>query len=184
MKRKLFTAKRISTLAVFTAMSLIMFLVESLFPPLFLPGAKMGLSNIFSLLTLLVLGPVDALVVVLVRTTLGSMFSGNMSTLIYSMSAGVVSIVVAIVLVYTLYPNVSVIAVSVVSAVMHNLTQNIVFCAVSSTPEMYSYMPYLALIGVVAGFVVGVAVLLIVRGVPLKTFVSITDSNQTSEVSQ
>ena len=45
MKRKLFTAKRISTLAVFTAMSLIMFLVESLFPPLFLPGAKMVIDS-------------------------------------------------------------------------------------------------------------------------------------------
>ena len=184
MKQTKLTAKRISTLAVFTAMSLIMFLVESLFPPLFLPGAKMGLSNIFSLLALVVLGPVDALVVVLVRTTLGSMFSGNMSTLMYSMSAGVVSILVAIVLVYTLYPNISVIAVSVVSAVVHNLVQNIVFCAVSATPEMYSYMPYLAVLGVVAGFVVGIAVMLIVKGVPLKTFVSITDDGGKKEGEQ
>lgn len=181
MKQTKLTAKRISTLAVFTAMSLIMFLVESLFPPLFLPGAKMGLSNIFSLLALVVLGPVDALIVVLVRTTLGSMFSGNMSTLMYSMSAGVVSILVAIVLVYTLYPRISVIAISVVSAVVHNLVQNIVFCAVSSTPEMYSYMPYLAVLGVVAGFVVGTAVMLIVRGVPMKAFVSVTDSNAKEE---
>ena len=178
MKQTKLTAKRISTLAVFTAMSLIMFLVESLFPPLFLPGAKMGLSNIFSLLALVVLGPVDAFIVVLVRTLLGSMFSGNMSTLMYSMSAGVVSILVSIMLMYTLHPRVSIIAVSVVSAVVHNLVQNIVFCAVSSTPEMYSYMPYLAVLGVVAGFVVGVAVLLIVRGVPLKTFVSITDGGK------
>ncbi|MBR2974715.1 MAG: Gx transporter family protein [Clostridia bacterium] len=184
MKQTKLTAKRISTLAVFTAMSLIMFLVESLFPPLFLPGAKMGLSNIFSLLALVVLGPVDALVVVLVRTTLGSMFSGNMSTLMYSMSAGVVSILVAIVLVYTLYPNISVIAVSVVSAVVHNLVQNVVFCAVSATPEMYSYMPYLAVLGVVAGFVVGIAVMLIVKGVPLKTFVSITDDGGKKEGEQ
>ena len=49
---KYFSARRIATLAVLTAMGLIMFMVESLFPPLFLPGAKMGLSNIFSLLTL------------------------------------------------------------------------------------------------------------------------------------
>ena len=178
MKQTKLTAKRISTLAVFTAMSLIMFLVESLFPPLFLPGAKMGLSNIFSLLALIVLGPVDAIIVVLVRTLLGSMFTGNMSTLMYSMSAGLVSVVVSILLVYTLYPKISVIAVSVVSAVVHNLVQNIVFCMISSTPEMYSYMPYLAVIGVVAGFIVGVAVMLIVKGVPLKTLVSITDSNK------
>ena len=76
-KTKYFNAKRIATLSVLCAMGLIMFMVESLFPPLFLPGAKMGLSNIFSLLTLYMLGPIDALVVVVVRTILGSMFGGG-----------------------------------------------------------------------------------------------------------
>ena len=77
-KTKYFNAKRIATLSVLCAMGLIMFMVESLFPPLFLPGAKMGLSNIFSLLTLYLLGPVDALIVVVGRTVLGSMFGGGM----------------------------------------------------------------------------------------------------------
>ncbi len=167
---KKFSAKRVALLAVFTALSLIMFMVESLFPPLFLPGAKMGLSNIFSLLALVVLGPIDAVVVVLVRTTLGSMFTGNLSTLVYSMSAGLASMVVSAVLVEFVYPKISIVAVSVVSAVCHNLVQNVVFCLVSNTPEMYSYMPYLAILGVVAGVVVGCAVWLIVRYVPLKTF--------------
>ena len=41
MKRngKFFSARRLAVLAVLTAMGLIMFVVESLFPPLFLPGA-------------------------------------------------------------------------------------------------------------------------------------------------
>ena len=150
-------------------MGLIMFMVESLFPPLFLPGAKMGLSNIFSLFALITLGPVDAVIVVLVRTLLGSMFAGNMSTLMYSLTAGLVSIVVQILLIKCVYPRVSVVAISVVSAVVHNLTQNVVFCLVSSTPEMYSYMPYLALAGVLAGLVVGFAVTIIVKALPMRT---------------
>ncbi|MCM1042880.1 MAG: Gx transporter family protein [Corallococcus sp.] len=170
-----FTARRIATLATLTAMSLVMFMVECLFPPLFLPGAKMGLSNIFSLLTLFVLGPVDAIVVVIVRTTLGSLITGNLSTLLYSLSAGLVSILAAIILVYVLYPKISAIAVSVVSAVLHNLTQNVVFCLISSTPQMYSYMPYLALIGVVAGLIVGFAAVLIVKAVPQRILYLMTD---------
>lgn len=173
-KRKLLTPKRIAILSAFTAMSLIMFMIESLFPPLFLPGAKMGLSNIFSLLALLVLGWVDAIVVVLVRTTLGSIFTGNISTLMYSMTAGLASILVAIVLTALLYPNITVIAVSVVSAVVHNLTQNIVFCLVSNTPQMYVYMPWLAVLGVVAGIIVGFAVYFVARYVPLRVFDGIT----------
>ena len=133
----------------------------------------MGLSNIFSLLTVILLGPVDALVLVLVRTTLGSMFTGNMSTLMYSMTAGVTSVIVSWLLVEFVYPKVSIIAISVVSAVVHNLTQNVVFCLVSNTPEMFSYMPWLALLGVVAGIIVGFAVWFILRTVPIRTFASV-----------
>ena len=50
---KKLTAKTITTTAVFAALSLIAFMIESLFPPLFVPGAKMGLGNIFSMLALI-----------------------------------------------------------------------------------------------------------------------------------
>ncbi len=172
------SAKRVATLAVLCAMSLITFMIESLFPPLFLPGAKMGLSNIFSLLAVLMFGPIDAVVLVVVRTTLGSMFTGNLSTLLYSMSAGLVSVGVSSLLVEFVYPKVSIVAVSVVSAVVHNLVQNIVFCLVSNTPQMYSYMPWLALLGVVAGLIVGFAVWFILRTVPLKTFAGLLGATE------
>ena len=174
-KTKYFSARRVATLGVLTAMGLIMFMVESLFPPLFLPGAKMGLSNIFSLLTLFVLGPTEAIILVVIRTTLGSIFTGNVSTLMYSLTAGLVSVVVSVILVEFVYPKVSIVAISVVAAVMHNLTQNIVFCLVSNTPEMFSYMPWLALLGVVAGIIVGFAVWFILRAVPMRVFVGVAD---------
>lgn len=167
---KYFSAKRLATLAVLSAMGLIMFMVENLFPPLFVPGAKMGLSNIFSLLAVFLLGPVDAFVLVAVRTVLGSMFAGNMSTLMYSLTAGVVSVIVSAVLVQFAYPRVSIVAISIVSAVIHNLTQNLVFCLVSNTPEMFSYMPVLGLIGVLAGAIVGFAVWFILKMIPTRTF--------------
>lgn len=176
-KTKYFSAKRVATLSVLSAMGLIMFMVESLFPPLILPGAKMGLSNIFSMLALYLLGPVDAFVLVVVRTVLGSMFTGNMSTLMYSLTAGVVSVVVSSVLVEYVYPRVSIVAVSIVSAVMHNLTQNVVFCLVSDTPQMFSYMPWLALLGVLAGVIVGFAVWFILKMVPTRMFANILDLN-------
>ena len=177
LKTKFFSARRVATLSVLTAMGLITFMIESLFPPLFLPGAKMGLSNIFSLLTLFVLGPTEAFILVLVRTTLGSMFTGNMSTLMYSMTAGVVSVAVSAILVEFVYPKVSIVAISVVSAVLHNLTQNLVFCLISNTPEMFAYMPWLALLGVVAGIIVGFAVWFILRSVPTKVFIGVADFN-------
>ncbi|MCH5159502.1 MAG: Gx transporter family protein [Clostridiales bacterium] len=177
-KTKFFSARRIATLSVLTAMGLITFMIESLFPPLFLPGAKMGISNVFSLLTLMVLGPTEAFILVLIRTTLGSMFTGNMSTLMYSMTAGVVSVAVSAVLVEFVYPRVSIVAISVVAAVLHNLTQNLVFCLISNTSEMFAYMPWLALLGVVAGIIVGFAVWFILRAVPTKVFIGASDFSE------
>jgi len=174
-KTKYFSAKRLATLSVLSAMGLIMFMVESLFPPLILPGAKMGLSNIFSMLALFLLGPTDAFVLVVIRTVLGSMFTGNMSTLMYSLTAGVVSVIVSSVLVQFVYPRVSIVAVSIVSAVMHNLTQNIVFCLVSNTPQMFSYMPWLGLLGILAGIIVGFAVWFILKMIPTRTFANMLD---------
>ena len=47
------SAKKIVVLAIFTALSLITFVIESQFPPLLLPGARMGLANIFSFAALI-----------------------------------------------------------------------------------------------------------------------------------
>lgn len=158
-----FGAKRVALLAVLSALALCMFVVENLFPPLILPGAKLGLGNVFSLFALAVLGPVDAVIVVAVRCTLGSLIVGNLTTLVYSLAGGLVSVAMSAVLYVFVYPRVSIVAISVCGAVIHNLVQNIVFCLVSNTPQMFGYMPYLALLGILSGVTVGVAVWLVLR---------------------
>ena len=164
------SAKRAATLAVLSTLGLVSFVVENMLPPLFLPGAKLGLGNAFTLFALFALGPADGLMVAIVRSVAGSLIVGNMSTLVYSLAAGLVATSISAVLVQFVYPSVSVVAVSVCGAVVHNLVQNVVFCVVSDTPEMYGYMPYLALVGVLSGVIVGVAVWSILRTLPRKVY--------------
>ena len=170
MKRNHGTTKRIAADALFTALGLIVFLIESLFPPLFILGAKMGLANIFSLAALVLYGPADAFAVVAARTLLGSMFAGNIASLMYSLTGGCAAMAVSAILIYTLYPKVSIIAVSIVAAIMHNIVQNLVFVGISQTALTFSYMPYLALLGILSGAIVGLAVMLIFKRVPLSVF--------------
>ncbi len=172
------SAKKIAFVAIFAALSLIMFMVESLFPPLFLPGAKMGLSNVFSLLTLVIYGPVEATAVVAVRTVLGSFFTGNVSALMYSFTAGIASVLVSSLLTKLFHPHITLLAVSVFAAVAHNMVQLLVYCLVTKTNAIFSYMPYLALCGVLAGVIVGLAVIFIVKGVPLNTFEKMLQKNK------
>ncbi|MDE6341588.1 MAG: Gx transporter family protein, partial [Muribaculaceae bacterium] len=68
------------------------------------------------------------------------------------------------------YPRVSVMAISVAAAVAHNITQNIVFVFLSGSALMFGYMPYLILVGVLSGAIVGGVILIIFRGVPKSAF--------------
>lgn len=170
MKERRFPAKKIAVLALFTALGLIVFIIENQFPPLFVPGAKMGLANIFSLAALILYGPIEAFVVLIVRTVLGSLFAGNISMLMYSLSGGAVSLAVSSLLMYLVYPRVSVMAVSMASAVIHTVIQYIVFMLLTTTAGIMVYMPFSALIGVLSGGIVGAVVMLIFKKVPSSVF--------------
>ena len=178
MKSGKITAKKIATLAIFTALSLIMFIIENQFPPLFIPGAKMGLANIFSFVALIMYSPVEAFVIVAVRTGLGAVYAGNVSALLYSFTGGVVSMAVSSVLMYTVYPRISIMSVSVLAAVAHNITQNIVFVIISGTALTLGYMPYLVLIGVLSGAIVGGVTLLLFKKVPQSVFEKMINKKQ------
>lgn len=163
-------AKKIAVLALLCALSLITFIIENQFPPLFIPGARMGLANIFSLAALIMFSPWEAFVVVGVRTALGAVFAGNVSAILYSFTGGAVSMTVSSLLIYLAYPHVSLFAVSVAGAVAHNITQNIVYALLTGSALTMGYMPYLILIGALSGAIVGAVVMLIFKKTPLSVF--------------
>lgn len=175
MANKRFSTKKITVLAVLAALATLTFMIEELFPPLFLPGAKMGLSNVFSMLALFWLGTAEGIAVSVVRITVGSLVAGNLYSFVYSLSAGLASVLVAACLRQLAYPRVSIVAVSVASAVVHNVMQCVVYCAISNTPQMLAYLPYLALLGIVAGVVVGLSVLGAFKLLPISLLTLLRD---------
>ena len=166
---KRFTGKKIALLGILAGIGLIAFMLESLIPVPFLPGAKLGFANIFSLLALLLYGLPEALIVVTVRTVLGSLFAGNVSMLLYSLTAGLVSTCVSRLLLCAL-PRVSFLCVSVAGAIVHNLVQLFVYCALTGTALLFVYSPYLCLMGAGAGVVVGLAVTFVLKALPARLF--------------
>lgn len=171
-------AKKIAVLAALTGLSLVAFLIEGLLPTV-IPGAKPGLANIFSFVALILYSPLEAFLVVGARTLLGAVFAGNLSQLMYSFTGGVASMAVSSLLTCLIYPKISLFAVSVSAAVAHNVTQNVMYVIVSGSTLMFGYLPYLALLGVVAGAIVGGAVMLIFRSVPLNLFEKVISERKT-----
>lgn len=160
------TTYRIALVALLTAASLIVFVVENAFPPLILPGAKLGLANLFTLLALVILTPIDALFIFLIRAVLGNIITGNPSALLYSIPAGLIALAVSAILVRLCMDKLSIVSISVASAVIHNVVQNLVFCMTSSSTTVLTYTPYLAMLGVLSGVIVGLTAYFILRYLP------------------
>ncbi len=156
------------------------FLLENLFPPLFIPGARMGLSNVFILLAAILLGNAYAFAVLTVKITVGSLFSGNVSAVLYSLPAGIFSLTIQILLL-RFTERFSVIAISVTGAVLNTTVQNTIFCIVTGTAEYFAYLPYLALIGVLSGITVGLAVYFAIKYLPKTLTDKLISKEQTTE---
>lgn len=170
-------AKKIAVLGILTGLSLAAFIIESLLPPLFIPGAKAGIANVFSFVALIIYSPAEAFAVVAVKSLLGAVYAGNLSSMLYSFTGGAVSMAISSVLIYFVYPKISVLAVSVAAAVTHNVTQNLVFVFITGSFLMFANLPYLALLGVLSGAAVGALTLLVFKAVPQNIFENILNKS-------
>lgn len=159
-------AGKIAALAILTALSLIVFIIENQFPPMLLPFARMGLANVFSFAALIMFSPKEGFVVVALRTGLGAVFAGNPSAVMYSFTGGVASMAASALLTCLVHPRISVMAISVCAAVTHNIVQSLIFALTAGTASMLYALPYLVLLGAVSGAVVGATVMLIFRRLP------------------
>ena len=82
-------------IALLTAISLVLFLVEGLIPlPFIAPGAKLGLANIVTVYALYTLGPRSCLFIILLRTGLASFFGGGPTIFLFSLAGGLLSLTV------------------------------------------------------------------------------------------
>ena len=87
--------RRLAALALLTAASLCVYLLEAQLPPLApIPGIKLGLSNIFTLFTYIYLDPPAALTLLLMRILLGCTLTGQVSAIAYSLAGGLLAFAV------------------------------------------------------------------------------------------
>lgn len=150
------TTKQLSLMALLTAVALAIHVAEAQIPaPVPIPGVKLGLANIITVYAVFTLGPGPALMILVARILLGSLFSGVMS-LFYSLAGGLLCFAVMLLMRCVLSKKQIWIA-SIVGAVFHNIGQILVAIVVTGTPAIVSYLPVLLLSGIVAGLFTGLA---------------------------
>ena len=147
--------KRITKMALLTAAALILFTVEAQIPaPAPIPGVKLGLANIITVYAMFALGPKDTLYILLVRVFLGSVFSGQTSTLFYSLSGGLLCYLAMLVLRKILTEK-QIWVCGVVGAVFHNIGQMMMAIAIFQSTSVVIYLPLLMLSGIITGLFTG-----------------------------
>lgn len=163
----LFPARLITYISIFTAVAFVLSTVDSLVPiPAPAPGFKLGLANIVTLILLIKnKSPLCAIIVTLLRCLLGAAASGVLSSLLFSLTGGLVSCIVMWFLLHFNYP-ISLIGVSVAGAFFHNAGQLAAAALIARNAAVFSYLPVLAITGTAAGCATGYAALRIQNIIP------------------
>lgn len=151
------STKKITQLALLACVSLMLSYVETFIPAIPIPGAKIGLPNIISIIILYSFGLPEAIVVMLIRTVIASFLFSSPVTLIYSIAGGLFSIVIMYLLIKTLKNRISIIAVSITGAVCHNMAQLIIAILIVETVSLATLLPWLIVIGIATGLFIGFA---------------------------
>ena len=157
------STKRLAELSMLTAAALIVFIVELRFPDIIpIPGVKLGLANIFTVYAVYRYKAKEVFLMVLTRVILGSVFSSNLSALLYSF-AGAMACLAGMLLLRRLIPIRYIWLCSIVGAMLHNTGQRIVAVAVMRSPAVLPFYPILLTAGCIAGAFTGICARLILR---------------------
>lgn len=149
--------KRLTTMALLTAIALTIFMVEAQIPPIVpIPGVKLGLANIVTVFAVFALGPGEAAMILFSRIFLGAVFAGNFSSIVFSAAGGVCAIGVTILL-GRIVKRDQLWAAGSLGAVAHSIGQIAVAVFWTGTPSVLVYLPVLAGISIVTGFCTGLA---------------------------
>ena len=89
------SVQRLTALSLLTAAALMIYAIESMLPTLVpVPGIKLGLANVVTLIVLKRCGVRDALLVLLARILLSACFFGSLLSLTYSLCGGLFCLLV------------------------------------------------------------------------------------------
>ena len=157
--------KKLTVMAILTAVALTIFVLEAQIPPIVpLPGVKLGLSNIITVFAVFAMGPGEAAAILTCRIFLGAVFAGNFSSIFYSAAGGLCAILVTIGLRRILTTTQLWVA-GALGAFAHSIGQMAMAVLLTGTTAILIYLPVMVGISIVTGLVTGLcAQFLVNRG--------------------
>lgn len=147
--------KKTAYLGMLTALAFVFSYIEFLLPiNVGIQGIKLGLANLVVIVTLYTIGLKEACILSLVRIILTAFTFGNLFSMLYSLAGGALSLLAMVI-----GKNIklfSVVGVSVLGGVFHNIGQILVAILVVENGSLMYYLPVLILSGTIAGVIIGI----------------------------
>lgn len=147
--------QKLTSLALYTTLSMAVYAIESAIPPLVpLPGIKLGLANVVTLILLQHYTAKDAFLVLMARLLLSTLLFGQVLSLLYSLAGGILSFAI-------MYPTNRLLdkklpfLTGALGGLSHNLGQLLTAFVITATAGVFAYLPYLAISGILAGLFTG-----------------------------
>ncbi len=147
--------KKLLYVSLLIAFSLILSYIETFIPAIPIPGAKLGLASIATLLALYLFDFKTSFTVVALRIILSAFIFTNFTALIYSLSGGIVSLIAMYFAIKLAKDKLSIIGVSIIGAVFHNMAQLAAAIFVLGTVSIVSLTPWLLLVAIITGIFTG-----------------------------
>jgi heptaprenyl diphosphate synthase len=146
--------RKLVFIAIMISISVVLSIVETAISGLIfiVPGVKLGLANIITLIILMTLGERDAFLVVMTRLIIvGLTYSGLFSNSFWiSLSGGVMAVSAMILIKKT---RLSLFSISVFGSLMHMVGQIMAAIIVSNTQTLIYILPYMMALSVPTGLV-------------------------------
>lgn len=146
-------------ISMLVAQGVVIGLIERMipYPFAFAPGAKLGLANLITLISIFTLRKRDSFLLVCMRLVLTTLLGGTISTFFYSASGAILSYL-GMLLVKLLGPKrVSIMGISATGGFLHNIGQLLVTCLVAQSWYPMTYLPFLSFFGLLSGIAIGLA---------------------------
>ncbi len=156
--REQYELRRLIFISIFAALAVVLGIVEALIPfTVTIPGAKLGLGNIVVLTCIVCFGARDALTLILLKTVLTAFILGSFSTFLFSVLGALGSFLVMVIMIRIGSKLFSLISISIMGGIAHNIGQLFAASIVLGTSKIYYYLPFLLLTGIVTGIFTGAA---------------------------
>lgn len=160
------SVKKLTQLSLLTAAALLLYVIELRLPsPVPIPGVKLGLANIITVVAVYRFQPHEVFMLVAARILLGALFAGNLSTLLFS-ACGALLCLGGMLLMRRILPEKELVPCSVLGAMLHNIGQTAAAVWVMQSLSVLAYLPVLMVTGGIAGLFTGLCAKAVERRIP------------------